>query len=916
MRPLLKVLLGLSAWLAASAVLAENPAVRIPRPLLNDSHDIGSLPAWGPYSKQYAGISHLEELDRGMRVDFTVVPGFYRRSYLIPNVLFESGYHPWRADPALRHITYRYELEWKDSLYADVTYHRVDSLRTLVEIRYVNRTDATQNVLLHNLVSLNYDDACPVVSLSDTAGLTLLHGCDYADYRPAVIRHDHALVYDGWLRGEARDRRYLNGSALKGFGTNRGDRLLYRLTGGNGSSGDGFALRYAVAADDTARLRLGGARSGEIELTGRGSLTLKRFESLTAHGDSLLTVESLTETPITLDALILGPNERIAALQVGQKPRNYNHATTRLDHGVMVAYDERQNRYGIACNFPATDVKEYWNSDLDIFMRRTLHRHPPKSFYGDRQGCYTSLFLRPILLAPHSDTTLYTLLATGSEQAVRRAVEEFPDQLPALVEAIRSESAAPRNNLLPQAADYALGEQLLEATLLTNIVYPVYTERRFIRHFTPGKNWNSLYTWDLGFISMALNKLDPVKGFETLRAYTTGADSQSAFIHHGTPLPIQIFAFSELVGELDDTTAQFLYPRLKRYYDFMAGHHPYSTTRMASGLLRTWDYFYSSGGWDDYPPQHALRADTELRRRTAPMVSSAYYLRAAKILRMQALKMGLREDVARYEQDIRRLTDAIRKLAWDPESGYFGYVVHNANGEPEGLYRHADGSNYNMGLDGITPLVAGICTREQLQRICSHLFDPARLWTPVGISTVDRSAPYYDPTGYWNGSVWMPHQYLIWKSMLDNNLIDEAHRIAFTALETWNRECRTSYNCCEHFIIASGRGAGWHNFSGLSSPLINWFHSYFRIGHTATGFDTVLTDGLFTGNCTRYAARVRFDADAAGRTVAILVCMNPRQQYEARINGRKAAVRSPYPGLLYISFEASKQDARLEITAR
>ena len=42
----------------------------------------------------------------------------------------------------------------------------------------------------------------------------------------------------------------------------------------------------------------------------------------------------------------------------------------------------------------------------------------------------------------------------------------------------------------------------------------------------------------------------------------------------------------------------------------MVGADPYSPTRMAgSGLLRTWDYFYNSGGWDDYPPQHALRGN-------------------------------------------------------------------------------------------------------------------------------------------------------------------------------------------------------------------------------------------------------------------------------------------------------------------
>lgn len=60
---------------------------------------------------------------------------------------------------------------------------------------------------------------------------------------------------------------------------------------------------------------------------------------------------------------------------------------------------------------------------------------------------------------------------------------------------------------------------------------------------------------------MALNEIDPVKGFETIRAYTTGAGAQSAFIHHGTPLPIQFFAYSDLNNQLQsDDAAAFLYP--------------------------------------------------------------------------------------------------------------------------------------------------------------------------------------------------------------------------------------------------------------------------------------------------------------------------------------------------------------------
>ena len=156
----------------------------------------------------------------------------------------------------------------------------------------------------------------------------------------------------------------------------------------------------------------------------------------------------------------------------------------------------------------------------------------------------------------------------------------------------------------------------------------------------------------------------------------------------------------------------------------MVGHNPHSLIRMPSGLLRTWDYFYSSGGWDDYPPQHELRSRTELYPSVAPMVTTSYYLRAAKILRACRPEMGLRRDVAQYDRDIRMLTDAIQRNAWDDEAGYFGYVMHDTAGRPVSLFRYQDGSNFNKGLDGVSPFVAGICTPRQTGAFWKTSFRP------------------------------------------------------------------------------------------------------------------------------------------------------------------------------------------------
>src|SRR5690606_29709113 len=116
--------------------------------------------------------------------------------------------------------------------------------------------------------------------------------------------------------------------------------------------------------------------------------------------------------------------------------------------------------------------------------------------------------------------------------------------------------------------------------------------------------------------------------------------------------------------------------------------------------------------------------------------------------------------------------------AWDEEAGYYGYVKHDPDGHPMDILRHESGDNFNRGLDGTYPLVAGACSQSQGERLLMNLRDPDKLWSPIGLTAVDQSAPYYTNEGYWNGTVWMAHQWFYWKTMLDYGQADDAWRIA------------------------------------------------------------------------------------------------------------------------------------------
>ena len=205
-------------------------------------------------------------------------------------------------------------------------------------------------------------------------------------------------------------------------------------------------------------------------------------------------------------------------------------------------------------------------------------------------------------------------------------------------------------------------------------------------------------------------------------------------------------------------------------------------------------------------------------------------------MKLAALELG--EPAAEYDDDIAMFSHALQTHAWDEESGYFGYVRHDDDGRPAGILRHESGANFDMGLDGAYPLVAGICTPAQEQRLLSYLTSDGRMWCRCGISTVDQTRAL------------LPQRRLLERRRLDAAPVavlasacsiwaraDDAFRIAGTALEVWKSEVEASYNCFEHFIVQTGRGAGWHQFGGLSSPVLYWYGSYYRPGRLTTGLE-------------------------------------------------------------------------------
>ncbi|MBI5370781.1 MAG: glycoside hydrolase [Sphingobacteriales bacterium] len=884
---------------------------------LANTHDI-SLSPWGPYSKKYAGVSHIYDMKAGMRFDFSVLPGFYRNKILIPNVQCESGYFPWEVNNDLTRFTYRYELEWKDKVYTDITYTVIDSATVLVSMKCVNSTDIPQNLSLNLVYGIEYPDVYPASKLVYSEHSTWLSGTDYLSLDYVQKRPKDNLVTDGWIRGEVRDNAFIGGSAVgQDFGKGIGDKLVYQPVFKQEHPSGTLSIWYRMKENSRCTLNLTKLVNQAITLDGNGKLSrIDLPYQLTGKQERSIVIESAGGDAIELNGILLTPSGEESVTRLEEQPRQYSPESVNnaAEQKLISKYSDIPLYYGFGwdgnLDFKLRQIK---NDELDIFFRRLVHSHVDSILKGNYKGDYSNIFIRPVELEPRAEKTIYGLLCTGNEQQVKNRLNELAalSQQYGKEEKTGAQSSA---NILPQGEKYLFSQKMLKATVLNDVVYPIYTQREYIRHFTPGKWWNSLYTWDLGFIALGLNEINIDKAAECINAYTTPVGSQSAFIHHGSPVPTQFYAFLDLWNRTQSREMlAYFYPRLKQYYEFMSGRLGSSSTRtLKSNLLKTWDYWYNSGGWDDYPPQvevHRQKAEASI----APVINTAQQIRIGKIMRMAAQVLGLKADIPVYDKDIKDFSLALQKYSWNPRSGYFSYVLHDKDGHATGRLNYGDSTDYNMGLDGAYPLIAGICTPDQQNGLIEKIFSENHMWSPAGISVVDQSAPYYRIDGYWNGSVWMPHQWFTWKTMLDLGRPELAFKIAEKALDVYSKETNESYYTFEHFLAKSGRGAGWHQFSGLSNPVLSWFGAYYRKGTVTTGFETWINQQSFNKDLSSYKADIVFDQATTAHQRSILICLNPAFTYTVTFNGKKVNSESPYPGLLQIKLPASNTGGKLEV---
>lgn len=161
-----------------------------------------------------------------------------------------------------------------------------------------------------------------------------------------------------------------------------------------------------------------------------------------------------------------------------------------------------------------------------------------------------------------------------------------------------------------------------------------------------------------------------------------------------------------------------------------SNHHLYWNTTFGSGMDNTPRY---GNGWVDMSCQMVIQ-----------------YNNLALMSRM----LGMEEKEHKFEKAAEAVGDRINAYCWNEE---------------DGLYYDVDSLGSQVKFKTAAcfwPLLAGIASEEQCQRLVQNLTDSNTFWRKIVFPTLAADEPEFNPLGgYWLGGVWAPTNYVIIKGL-------------------------------------------------------------------------------------------------------------------------------------------------------
>jgi hypothetical protein len=193
-------------------------------------------------------------------------------------------------------------------------------------------------------------------------------------------------------------------------------------------------------------------------------------------------------------------------------------------------------------------------------------------------------------------------------------------------------------------------------------------------------------------------------------------------------------------------------------------------------------------------------------------------VKEAKCLASMAMELGYPAEAHQWQIMADNLIQLINKWMWDVHTGFYYNINKNTH---TFTIKHTDDLK-RMEIIGFLPLWAGVATEDIARELLLHLRNPNQFKRPFGIPTLSANDPYYNPLGYWNGPVWIPWQYLIFRGLIDYGYHDDARDLSVRVAQNVLYQLKQNHYFWE-FYSPDDLQAGWNKsyiWTGLLSEMI------------------------------------------------------------------------------------------------
>jgi hypothetical protein len=180
-------------------------------------------------------------------------------------------------------------------------------------------------------------------------------------------------------------------------------------------------------------------------------------------------------------------------------------------------------------------------------------------------------------------------------------------------------------------------------------------------------------------------------------------------------------------------------------------------------------------------------------------------VKEAKSLSEMAKILGLEHESYQWIADAERRSKLINEFMWYEATGFYFHITKNTHS-----FSFKDENDLKRKeMIAFLALWAGIADSLQAEKLLEHFRNPNEFYRRFGMPSLSADDSYYNPIGYWNGPVWIPWQYLIFRGLLDYGYYFDAADLTKRILDNIVFQLKDNHWFWE-FFSADDYHAGWN----------------------------------------------------------------------------------------------------------